>query len=291
LLVAAAGWLFRGASLPASNTRQLEQLSAEVAELKQEQAMAALVLSRHRESICYIFGVYRFRWLGEGARGHRPAAKRFSGTGFVAGPGLVATNRHVVEPWFDDAEAQALIRRGARPKLERLTAFFPGLRGGIELGDVTVSQEADIAVARLAAPGGAGRQALPLATAAGVPGEPVVVVGYPMGITAMVAKSPRPVYRRLAFRRPDLETARELASFSLIRPSATQGHLGDVIGDKLVYDAVTADGGSGGPVFNSHGQVIAINAAYLDGFSGGTLGVSVKALQPVLEDAKRKLTN
>jgi hypothetical protein len=59
--------------------------------------------------------------------------------------------------------------------------------------------------------------------------------------------------------------------------------LGDVVGDKLIYDAPTAHGGSGGPVFNSRGEVIGINAAYIDGFSGGTLGVSVRALKPLIE--------
>ena len=80
----------------------------------------------------------------------------------------------------------------------------------------------------------------------------------------------------------------ELAALSLIRPSATCGHLGDVVGDKLIYDAPTAHGGSGGPVFNSRGEVIGVNAAYLDGFSGGTLGVSVRALRPLIAAAQKK---
>jgi serine protease Do len=59
-----------------------------------------------------------------------------------------------------------------------------------------------------------------------------------------------------------------------------------VVGDKLIYDAPTAHGGSGGPVFNSKGEVIGVNAAYIDGFSGGTLGISVRALKPLIEAAK-----
>ncbi len=92
---------------------------------------------------------------------------------------------------------------------------------------------------------------LPLADAIPNPGELVSVVGYPMGVLGMVAKSPPAVYERLAFRRDDIGAANELAALSLIRPSATCGHLGDVVGDKLIYDAPTAHGGSGGPVFNS----------------------------------------
>ncbi len=104
----------------------------------------------------------------------------------------------------------------------------------------------------------------------------------------MVAKSPTSIYDRLADRHNDINAASELAALSLIRPSATWGHLGDVVGDKLIYDATTAHGGSGGPVFNSKGEVIGVNSAYMDGFSGGTLGVSVESLRPLLEQASKQ---
>ena len=42
------------------------------------------------------------------------------------------------------------------------------------------------------------------------------------------------------------------------------------------------DGGSGGPVFNSEGQVIGINSAYIDGFSGGTLGGAAMGVSNLL---------
>jgi S1-C subfamily serine protease len=60
-----------------------------------------------------------------------------------------------------------------------------------------------------------------------------------------------------------------------------------VVEDKLTYDAPTAQGGSGGPVFNSKGQVIGVNAAYIDGFAGGTLGISVGALKPLIAEAQK----
>jgi hypothetical protein len=78
-------------------------------------------------------------------------------------------------------------------------------------------------------------------------GELVAVVGYPMGVLGMVVKSAPAVYDRLAYRRDDQGTASELAPLSLIRPSSTCGHLGDMVGDKLIYDAPTAHVGSGGP--------------------------------------------
>ena len=47
---------------------ELNQLTRDVDELKQEQAMPALVLNRYRNSICYIFGVYQVGFRGPPAR-------------------------------------------------------------------------------------------------------------------------------------------------------------------------------------------------------------------------------
>jgi hypothetical protein len=264
---------------------ELEQLTREVDELKQEQAMPSVVLNRYRNSICYVYGIYRVSMPGR-----KPALRaRISGTGFVVAEGLLATNRHVAEPWYGDAEADALIRKGAKPQLEKLVAFFPGFALPVDITPLVLSASGDLAVLRVENSEAVSRlRPLPLADKISEPGELVAVIGYPMGVLGMVAKSPPAVYDRLAYRRDDIGAANELAALSLIRPSATCGHLGDVVGDKLIYDAPTAHGGSGGPVFNSRGQVIGINEAYIDGFSGGTLGVSVKALQPLIAVAQKR---
>ena len=47
-----------------------------------------------------------------------------------------------------------------------------------------------------------------------------------------------------------------LAARGLVRPSTTQGHIGDITDTDIVFDAPTTQGGSGGPVFNRNGQVI-----------------------------------
>ena len=265
--------------------QQVQQLSHEVQQLQQEQAMPALVLNRYRNSICYVFGIYRV-----GFAGRPPSLRaRISGTGFVVGSGLLATNRHVAEPWFGDSDSTVLIRRGAKPQLEKMVVFFPGFATPLNITSSVVSSQGDVAVLRID-DSQVIRQLrpLPLADAPPNPGELVAVVGYPMGVLGMVAKSPDAIYERLAFRRDDQGAVNELAALSLIRPSATCGHLGDVVGDKLIYDAPTAHGGSGGPVFNSQGEVIGVNAAYLDGFSGGTIGVSVHDLKPLIAAAKSK---
>jgi S1-C subfamily serine protease len=268
---------------PSDLQQQVHELTAQVQQLKQEQAMPAMVLNRYRNSIGYIYGVYQVGFPSQ----HPAIRARVSGTGFLVGDGLIVTNRHVAEPWYGDVEAAALIQRGANAALESLIIFFPGSPTPIGLSSAAISPESDLAVLRANdEPQLRGLTALPLAKAQSSPGELVTVIGYPMGIAGMVAKSPAGIYERLAYRHNDISAASELAALSLIRPSATCGHLGDVVGDKLIYDAPTAHGGSGGPVFNAEGEVIGINSAYMDGFSGGTLGVSVDSLRPLIESAR-----
>jgi hypothetical protein len=261
---------------------QVQTLSEQVRELQQEQAMPSLVLNRYRNSICYIFGIYRI-----GFPHQQPLQRtRISGTGFLVAEDLIATNRHVAQPWYGDSDSDALLARGATAALEKLVAYFPGSAEPVILNPTVLSPDGDLAIVK-ASGRTSGLQPLPLSTAKPNPGELVAVVGYPMGVLGMMAKAPTPVYARLAYRHDDQGTASELAALSLIRPSATCGHLGDVVGDKLIYDAPTAHGASGGPVFNSRGEVIGVNAAYIDGFSGGTLGVSSQALIPLIREAQR----
>jgi S1-C subfamily serine protease len=282
---------------PTDLQKQVHELTAEVEQLQQDQAMPAVVLNRYRNSIGYIYGIYQVGFANQ-----RPVIRaRVSGTGFLvannvandvgnnAGNALLATNRHVAEPWYGDAEAQKLIDQGATGMLESLVVFFPGSPTPVNLSPSSVSKTSDLAILRLNPEDSSvvrGLAVLPLAKSPGAPGQLVTVIGYPMGIAGMVAKSPTGIYERMAYRHNDINAASELAALSLIRPSTTCGHLGDVVGDKLIYDAPTAHGGSGGPVFNSKGEVIGVNSAYMDGFTGGTLGVSVDALRPLLQEAQ-----
>ena len=264
--------------------QQIRSLSQQVAQLQQEQEMPSLVLNRYRNSICYIFGIYQVGYANQ-----KPLQRtRISGTGFVVADGLIATNRHVAEPWYGDPDSDALIDKGATPRLEKMVAYFPGSPAPVNLTAAALSSDGDLAIMRMSDAAELNLRPLPLAVDKPNAGELVAVVGYPMGVLGMMAKAPTPVYARLAFRRDDQGAASELAALSLIRPSATCGHLGDVVGDKLIYDAPTAHGASGGPVFNSRGEVIGVNAAYIDGFSGGTLGVSAQSLRPLIAAAQKK---
>jgi S1-C subfamily serine protease len=270
---------------PEDLQKQVQQLTKQLHQLQQEQAMPGLILNRYRNSIGYIYGVYQVGFANQ-----PPAIRaRVSGTGFLAGNGLLTTNRHVAEPWYGDSEAEALMHRGATATLESLVVFFPGSPTALSLQPAAVSSTGDLAVLKVENPEDLHSLAiLPLAKSVPAAGELVTVIGYPMGIAGMVAKSPAGIYQHMAYRHNDITAASELAALSLIRPSATFGHLGDVVGDKLIYDAPTAHGGSGGPVFNSQGEVIGVNSAYIDGFSGGTLGVSVEALRPLLAEAQKQ---
>ena len=75
----------------------------------------------------------------------------------------------------------------------------------------------------------------------------------------------------------------QLAAEHLIRPTTTQGHIGDVLKDKIVYDAATTSGGSGGPLFNRNGKVIGVNFAILSDFGGSNLAVPVRYAEELVK--------
>jgi len=166
-----------------------------------------------------------------------------------------------------------------------MTAYFPGLGRGIPLKSQRISSEADIALAT----GDVSGLRLKLLAMdddpkAAISGEPVVLIGYPTAIDAILARSSENDLRSIAAQaNGDLTSLmRELASRKLIRPVSTQGHIGDVLADKIIYDAQTTSGGSGGPLFNSAGKVIAINVAMLRDFGGSNFAIPVRYVKRLL---------
>jgi S1-C subfamily serine protease len=105
----------------------------------------------------------------------------------------------------------------------------------------------------------------------------VVVLGYPAGLEAILAKAETSVVEKiLELHGSSSERVTEALSLrGLIRPSTTQGHIGDVTRTDIVYDAPTTQGGSGGPVFNKRGEVIAVEYAVLPKFGGNSFGIPI----------------
>ena len=77
---------------------------------------------------------------------------------------------------------------------------------------------------------------------------------------------------------------KHLSEAGHIGPLATRGIVGQVTADKVVYDAETTSGGSGGPVLGLNGEVQAINAAILTDFDGSNLGVPAAEARRLLDE-------
>ena len=202
------------------------------------------------------------------------------GTGFlVGGDGRLLTNHHVAEPWWGNKELKPLLDRGAAAFAASYTAYFPEASEGMAAKVDQISPDADLATLKLqaAAPPHTAVLLLDERSQASVTGDPVVLIGYPTGIDGILARAGGDVTQKLAEDAHDVtQIVSQLAAQHLIRPTTTQGHIGDVLKDKIVYDAATTSGGSGGPLFNRQGKVIGVNFAILTDFGGSNLAVPVR---------------
>ena len=203
----------------------------------------------------------------------------YYGTGFlVDADGVILTNRHLAEPWWNDDAAESLQKAGYRPRLVSLRVFFPQEREPFVAEVLRRSDTVDLALLRVHLRGSR-IPVLPLgrSPAGAVAGQPVVVLGYPAGLEAILAKTETTVVQRIleAHGASSDRVTEALSLQGLIRPSTTQGHIGDITASDIVYDAPTTQGGSGGPVFNKHGEVIAVEYAVLPRFGGNSFGVPI----------------
>jgi S1-C subfamily serine protease len=212
----------------------------------------------------------------------------YTGTGFVATEdGLLLTNRHVALPWEFDPTAQLVMQQGYTPVMRRFRGYLPEEAEPFDVEHVVSSDVADLAVMRCALterriPG------LDLAASSPRPGEEVVVLGYPTGMHALVARAePAFVEALLAGGELDFwQLAEALAAGGHIAPLATVGVVGQVTSGSVVYDAETTHGGSGGPVLDLEGEVIAVNAAVVPEFTGSNLGVPAGHAARLLEKTR-----
>jgi DNA-binding response OmpR family regulator/S1-C subfamily serine protease len=208
------------------------------------------------------------------------------GTGFlVGGGGRVLTNRHVAEPWWKNDELNDLVSQGFQPEISLIRAYFPGDPRPFHAEIQQISQETDLATMRVEIQD-LKRPILSVdaSKAAATSGEPIVLMGYATGLAAILARTDEDTAKQiLTHSRGDVGLVLdELAHRSLIRPLITQGHIGDVLPDKIVFDAQTTSGGSGGPLFNSQGKVIGVTYAVLKGFGGSNFGIPIRLSEPLL---------
>ena len=208
-----------------------------------------------------------------------------TGTGFLASPdGLAVTNRHVVMPWESDAASRGMLESGFVAEWNRFVGF---LADGSEAHDLQLrvaSDDSDLAVVQVL--GLEGRVPfIELASEPPSPGDPVIVMGYPLGLRALMVRSDADFIDGL--RRQGVadffEQARQIAAAGFMKPLATQGIVGQVTSANVVYDAETTSGGSGGPVLSLDGRVVAVNAAILPEFGGSNLGVPVARVHALIE--------
>jgi serine protease Do len=210
------------------------------------------------------------------------------GTGFVVSSnGQILTNHHVVEPWWQDDDLGELLKQGFQPVITEVSAFFPTSSRRVPVHVEKISSEADLAVVA------GDLRSLKLKPLdlddrpeAAVSGEPVVLLGYPTALDAILARAGGDTLRSLADSANADDSSglmNQLAERRLIRPVNTQGHIGDVLPDKIVYDAQTASGGSGSPLFNAQGKVIGVNFAVLREFGGSNFAIPVRYARSLLQ--------
>jgi DNA-binding response OmpR family regulator/S1-C subfamily serine protease len=292
------------ASAPALK-KQLSEIQGRIQKLESGGRFAQDIIESYEPSVCLIHVVLAFRDHNGGLTLHyaglTPAGDPLTdehnnpvlsltgagpevhldvfGTGFlVSSSGQILTNHHVAEPWWGSDELKEMFSQGLDPKVVEMTAYFPGVPRGIALTTEKISSAADVALVK----GDVSQlrlKQLPLANgkADAVSGGPVVLLGYPAALGAILARAGEETVQSVATasKGDPRQVMEELARRRLIRPTTTQGHIGDVLSDKIVYDAQTTSGGSGGPLFNGGGKVIGVNFAMLPEFGGSNLAVPI----------------
>jgi len=294
--------------------RQLRTSNERLQRLETESTVAQDVIRSYSASVCLLHVVVGFRDKGSGltlryatmtptgsgladangeARvqlgGIGPEVRMDAfGTGFLASAdGRIVTNHHVVQPWWKNDDIAELMKQAPdlEPAVVDMTAYFPGISHGIPITLQKISSDADLAVVA----GNISGLKLKLlaiddSPKAAISGEPVVLIGYPTGVDAILARTSEDAVRSIAATTngDTKNLVTELAHRNLIRPVNTQGHIGDVLADKIIYDAQTTSGGSGGPLFNAEGKVIAVNVAMLRDFGGSNFAIPVRYARPLL---------
>jgi DNA-binding response OmpR family regulator len=284
---------------------QLAAVDGRLQKLESEGKIAQTIIRSYEPSVCLIHVVLAFRDRTTGLRLHyaemtssgEPTTDDHNnpllsltgngpevhldvfGTGFLASAsGQILTNHHVAEPRWQNDDLKEMLDQGLEPVIAEMSAYFPGVPHGIAINTEKISLAADVAVVK-GNVSDLGIKQIALADGRGsaVSGGPVVLLGYPTALDAILARAGAKTIQSIATASngDPKRVMEELARRNLIRPVTTQGHIGDVLPDKIVYDAQTTSGGSGGPLFNNDGKVIGINFAMVREFGGSNFAIPV----------------
>ena len=299
---------------------QFEQVDKSNKDIIYSLSLAPKLRSEYGSGVCLISGTYIFVESGTGRplrypepqptpadervpqteqaplltpEGRGPVAEfPYVGTGFHVGGGFIVTNRHVaVEPWVADERSMVFSSTvNGKPRLTKLLAYFPGIKEPFTLRFKQSAPRDDLAVCTLdTTEVPTTIPALPLdseSDAAAV-GKAVVLMGYPSGPDRILASLPDEDANNIKQRfgsSVDVLVGR-LAELSLIKPLTTQGHISDYEAHRIIYDARTAEGGSGAPLFGQSGRVIGINFAIFTEIQDANFAIPVRYAITLLQRA------
>ena len=305
---------------PADLNRLRQELSLSLSDtaerleaLEQRSAASKRIIAEATRAVVFLQGAFGFRDIESGRmlryqtdadgnplfslrgqplltlEGEGSIARRvFTGTAFlVNGDGLMLTNRHVALPWEDEAGEEASLN-GLEPVILRFLGYLPGLPAALPIETLKLSDEIDLAVLKFT--DGTGEMPfLRLGRSTPAPGGEVIVMGYPTGLRAMLAQTGDRFLAELQHDE-DLDfwgVAERLSQAGFIRPLASRGIIGQRSAETVVYDAETTYGGSGGPVIDVDGEVIAVNTAIIAGYSGSNFGIPIEFAHRLLAEVER----
>jgi DNA-binding response OmpR family regulator/S1-C subfamily serine protease len=301
--------------------KELDDTNARLKRIEQEGDSAQTLIRADVDSVCLLHVSVAFRNQQNGQRlryaglnqkgepiqdsegnpvltleGNGPEVKvDVFGTGFPAGPeGRVLTNRHVAQPWWNNDELTDLTSQGFTPEISSIRAYFPNDPRAFTAEIQDISKDTDLATMRVNMKD-LKRTVLTIDSGktAAVTGEPIVLMGYATGLAAILARTDEGTAESIMTHSGSdvSQVLDELARRNLIHPLITQGHIGDILPDKIVFDAQTTSGGSGGPLFNKQGKVIGVTFAVLKGFGGSNFGIPIRFSEPLLADGPAHASN
>ncbi|MDQ3667373.1 MAG: trypsin-like peptidase domain-containing protein [Acidobacteriota bacterium] len=281
-------------------------------------SLAVKLRSQYGNGVCLIYGAYYFVEAGTGRPLRYPegqmgeggdaaqsggeqqvltpegrgaiAEYEFVGSGFYVGNGYVMTNRHIAQPWLADDRAQSLSSsvRG-QPRLKKLLAYFPETPQAMLLKFKRAAPRDDLAVCTIDAgeiPNGISVLPLESDPDAVAVGKSVVMMGYTSGPDRILALLDESESRGIQQRYGSLESLLGyLAQSQRIQPQTTQGSITALDVRRIAYDARTAEGGSGAPLFGPSGRVIGVNFAVFTENQASNFAVPIRYGLALLERA------